>query len=171
MAKDEDQQRSENMDQAGAAALGPVDPAAFPQMQTALAAVLEKLEDKDRQIERLSSGLEATNVTAMAASETASVANAVAAASINLPKMWLEETELWFARAEATFAQKNITREDTKYNHVVGLLDAKQAGWVNDILTENPAQPQQYTQLNKTKGTLVQERGKEEMKYFNSKLL
>ena len=116
-------------------------------MQTALAAVLEKLEAKDKQIEKLSSSLDATTITAVLASESASVANIVAAASINLPKMWLEETELWFARAQATFAQKNITREDTKYNHVVGLLDAMQAGLVNDILTESPAQPQQYTSL------------------------
>ena len=127
-----------------AKALGPVDPAAFAQMQTALAAVLDKLEAKDKQIKKLSSSLEATIITAVTASETTSVANTVPAASINLPKMWLEETELWFAWAEATFAQKNITWKDTKYNHVVGLLDTKQAGLVNDTLTESPAQPQQY---------------------------
>ena len=46
MVKDEDQKNSDNVEQPGAAALGPVDPAAFPQMQTALAEVLEKLEAK-----------------------------------------------------------------------------------------------------------------------------
>ena len=53
MVKDEEQKNSENVEQAGAAVLGPVDPAVFAQMQTALAEVLEKLEAKDRQIERL----------------------------------------------------------------------------------------------------------------------
>ena len=70
-----------------AKALGPVDPAAFAQMQTALAAVLDKLEAKDKQIKKLSSSLEATIITAVTASETTSVANTVPAASINLPKM------------------------------------------------------------------------------------
>ena len=43
------------------------------------------------------------------------IANAVL---LKLLDLWLSDSELWFAQAEALFTAQNITQQKTKLNHV-----------------------------------------------------
>lgn len=63
----------------------------------------------------------------------------VNAASIKLPEFWTEDPELWFARAEAQFATRDIKSGDTKFNYVVAALDNSTAAEVKHILVSPPA--------------------------------
>ena len=60
-----------------------------------------------------------------------------AAVSVKLPPFWPEDTDLWFAQAEAQFTIKNITAEKTKYAYFVTMHDSKTSALARDIL-KNP---------------------------------
>ena len=62
----------------------------------------------------------------------------VSAVSVKLPPFWPSDPLLWFAQVEAQFRTRNITREDTKFWHVVGNLDHKHANEVRDLLLDPP---------------------------------
>ncbi len=66
----------------------------------------------------------------------AEVANAV---SLKLPTFWTKQPKVWFAQAEAQFALRNITVDDTKYHYVVAALDQEVASSVLNILAAPPA--------------------------------
>ena len=70
---------------------------------------------------------------------------ALAVHAVKLPPFWPDKIEVWFAQAEAQFILGKITREDTKYAHVMAKLDAKLADQVLDIIRERPINP--YTRL------------------------
>ena len=65
--------------------------------------------------------------------------------TVKLPPFWPNKIEVWFAQAEAQFVLAKITREDTKYAHVMAKLDDKFADQVLDIIREKPIDP--YTRL------------------------
>ncbi|XP_046405055.1 uncharacterized protein LOC124170377 [Ischnura elegans] len=60
--------------------------------------------------------------------------------AVKLPSFWPSKPSFWFAQAEAQFELANITREETKYNHAVSILDNYFAEEVEDILSNPPAQ-------------------------------
>ena len=64
---------------------------------------------------------------------------------VKLPEFWPDSTALWFARADAQFRIKKITSEQTKFDHVISMLDSKTANQVLDILVTPPVLP--YTAL------------------------
>lgn len=64
------------------------------------------------------------------------MANAVA---IKLPTFWTSCPSAWFAQTEAQFALRDITKDETKYYHVVASLDAATATRAVPILTAPPA--------------------------------
>jgi hypothetical protein len=47
----------------------------------------------------------------------------VAAVSVKVPKLNRSEPENWFLGAEVQFQLSNVTKESTKYFHMVGALD------------------------------------------------
>ncbi|KAJ8391890.1 hypothetical protein AAFF_G00083610 [Aldrovandia affinis] len=49
------------------------------------------------------------------------------AVALKLPEFWQEHAAVWFAQAEAQFALRGITQEDTKYYHVVAALNSSTA--------------------------------------------
>ena len=53
----------------------------------------------------------------------ASSAADVGHVSVKIPPFWTTRPEVWFTLIEAQFATRNITAEDTKYNHAVTALD------------------------------------------------
>ena len=61
------------------------------------------------------------------------------AVSVKLPSLWTDNPRLWFARAEAQFRSANITQDDTKFNHVVSILDNATANEISSLLTDPPA--------------------------------
>ena len=72
----------------------------------------------------------------------------VSAVSVKLPPFWPDKTKLWFAQAEAQFVIRGITVEETRYAHVVSMLDSKSAECAMDII-ENPPPDDPYTTLKK----------------------
>ena len=66
---------------------------------------------------------------------------------VKLPTFWTAGPEAWFAQAEAQFAIRQITQDDTKYLfHVVAALDNTTATRALSILT-NPPQNNKYLTL------------------------
>ncbi|XP_046409104.1 transcription activator MSS11-like [Ischnura elegans] len=60
--------------------------------------------------------------------------------AVKLPSFWPSKPSVWFAQAEVQCELANITREETKYNHVVSILDNHFAEEVEDISSNPPAQ-------------------------------
>lgn len=78
--------------------------------------------------------------------QTANAANqqgAAAAVSIKLPEFWKSDPEMWFAQAEAQFILGNITKDDTKFYHIVAKLDQSVICHVADLVS-NPPQVDKY---------------------------
>ena len=65
-----------------------------------------------------------------------------------LPSLWTNDVETWFAQAEAQFALRDITNETSKFNHVVSVLSADVASKVSSIL-QSPPGHNPYTALKK----------------------
>ncbi|KAH0821168.1 hypothetical protein GEV33_001623 [Tenebrio molitor] len=65
----------------------------------------------------------------------------VEASQLMLPPCWTHKPELWFAMVEAKFnlATPKITREETKFNHVVAALGPDLAGEVADLILKPDA--------------------------------
>ena len=72
----------------------------------------------------------------------------VSAVSIKLPPFWPDKVKLWFAQAEAQFVIRGITVEQTRFAHVVSMLDSKSAEFAMDII-ENPPTDDPYITLKK----------------------
>jgi len=71
---------------------------------------------------------------------------AVAAVTIKLPPFWTEQPAVWFQQAEAQFAIRGVTTEQTKYYYVISALDQTTAGRLIDFL-QAPPTDDQYTAL------------------------
>ncbi|KAH0820316.1 hypothetical protein GEV33_002475 [Tenebrio molitor] len=65
----------------------------------------------------------------------------VAASQLTLPPCWTHKPELWFAMVEAkcNLATPKITKEDTKFSHVVAALGPDLAGEVADLILKPDA--------------------------------
>ena len=86
----------------------------------------------------------------------------VAAISLKLPNFWSEQPLVWFTQAEAQFAIRNITSDDTKYYYVVAALDQATAKRVIDLLQHPPSTKKYDTlriRLTDTFGLSEYERG------------
>jgi len=68
------------------------------------------------------------------------------AVAIKLPVFWSEQPHIWFTQAEAQFAIRNISSDETKYYHVVAALDQDTAKRVVAVL-ENPPDDNKYGTL------------------------
>lgn len=78
----------------------------------------------------------------MAERATATTAS-VDRVAIKMPPFWVHDPELWFRQVEAQFAISNITSDDTKFNYVLGNLEARYAAEARDILM-NPPTSEKY---------------------------
>ena len=57
----------------------------------------------------------------------------VSSVSVKLPPFWPDKAVLWFAQAEAQFLLRNITADNTKFAHVLTMMDSKTAEHAMDI--------------------------------------
>lgn len=73
-------------------------------------------------------------------------AQSVNAVSLKLPEFWTKSPDVWFAKVEAQFGIKGITKEQTKYDYLVSALDVTTAEEVQYILLHPPAEDK-YTLL------------------------
>lgn len=71
--------------------------------------------------------------------EVAATAAAVYRVAVKIPPFWIHNPALWFTQLEAQFAIANITQDETKFNYVLGNLEAKYAEEVCDVLSNPPA--------------------------------
>jgi hypothetical protein len=60
--------------------------------------------------------------------------------AVRLPPFWPDRPALWFAQAEEQFEIAGITRQRSKFNHVVSQLHQQHAAEVEDIITDPPEQ-------------------------------
>ena len=58
--------------------------------------------------------------------------------SMKLPTFWITSAPAWFAQAEAQFALRGITQDETRYYHVVAALDTATATRAISILSSPP---------------------------------
>ena len=77
-------------------------------------------------------------------------ANPTAAASVNavavkLPAFWPQKPRSWFIPVEAQFRRAGITQEQTKFDHVLAVLDPETCDRISDV-AENPGETP-YTTL------------------------
>ena len=63
----------------------------------------------------------------------------VGAVALKLPQFWSSQPRVWFTQADAQFATRNITADDTKYHYVVAALDQDTAARLLDLLEAPPA--------------------------------
>lgn len=67
--------------------------------------------------------------------------------SVKLPPFWPDKPAVWFAQVEAQFQIAGIVSDTTMYNYVVGQIDHKLAGEVEDIITRPIQSGQKYETL------------------------
>jgi hypothetical protein len=70
----------------------------------------------------------------------------IARVAVRVPPFWPQHPKLWFMQLEAQFHTSGITEEKTKYNLIVGNLDAQTMTQVSDLLM-NPSATTPYTAL------------------------
>lgn len=58
----------------------------------------------------------------------------IAAASVKIPQFWKENPQLWFLQVESLFTLAGITRDETKFVHLVAKLDESILQFVSDII-------------------------------------
>ena len=56
--------------------------------------------------------------------------------SVNLSSILSKNMKIWFRRIEAQFSTANISKEITKFNHLVASLDCDVAELVSDFLSK-----------------------------------
>lgn len=61
-----------------------------------------------------------------------------AAVAVKLPEFWKCDPEMWFAQAEAQFALANVTRDETKFFHIVAKVDQTVICHISDLVARPP---------------------------------
>ncbi|XP_018325882.2 uncharacterized protein LOC108737508 [Agrilus planipennis] len=69
-----------------------------------------------------------------------SASNNHASAVVKLPDFWPKRIALWFTQVEVVFSLNWITKNDTKYIHIVSQLSPQYLDEIEDILMHPPAE-------------------------------
>lgn len=69
-----------------------------------------------------------------------------AAVSVKLPEFWKTDPEMWFAQAEAQFVLANVTKDETKFYHIVAKVDHSVICHIADLVA-NPPQQDKYKSI------------------------
>ena len=70
------------------------------------------------------------------------------AVALKLPPFRISQPRVWYQQAEAQFALRKITADDTKYFNVVAALDQETASRLIDYL-EKPPEEDRYSSIKK----------------------
>lgn len=68
---------------------------------------------------------------------------AVASVAVKLPDFWKSDPAMWFAQAEAQFVLGGVTRDETKFYHIVAKVDHTVLCHISDLVA-NPPEAQKY---------------------------
>ena len=73
----------------------------------------------------------------------------VSSVAVKLPTFWMHDPDLWFLQTEAVFASRNppVTRDATKFNHVVTALPSEALNSIKNVIRLAPNAPDRYLQL------------------------
>ncbi|XP_015925373.1 uncharacterized protein [Parasteatoda tepidariorum] len=58
--------------------------------------------------------------------------------TVKPPPFWKNNPKLWFAQIDAQFEIAGITREDTKFNHVVAAVESRILDSIQDLIISLP---------------------------------
>ena len=62
----------------------------------------------------------------------------IAAVAVKLPKFWPQNLSVWFSLVEAQFRNARVTTDQTKFDHVLGVIDQKYAELCSPVLENLP---------------------------------
>ncbi|XP_055622471.1 uncharacterized protein LOC129766043 [Toxorhynchites rutilus septentrionalis] len=65
--------------------------------------------------------------------------------SVKLPEFWKSDPEMWLAQAGAQFDLANITKDETKFYHIVAKVDQSVISHIADLVSTPPAQDKYKT--------------------------
>ena len=76
----------------------------------------------------------------------------VSSVSVKLPTFWTHDPELWFLQTESVFNTRNprVTRDQTKFDHVVTALPADALNAIQNIIRMPAATPDCYERLKRS---------------------
>lgn len=63
-----------------------------------------------------------------------------ASVAVKLPDFWRTDPEMWFAQAEAQFMLAGVTRDETKFYHIVAKVDQTVICHISDLVQHPPEQ-------------------------------
>lgn len=105
------------------------------------------------QIARLQEELDAARAAAAEAAANAAGTSNVPDGAVGVNKIgikvgpfWKRDPTLWFAQLEAQFTLAGITREDTRYYHVLAAIDSEILACCSDIIRD-PPEDAKYTKI------------------------
>ncbi|XP_062557439.1 uncharacterized protein LOC134222312 [Armigeres subalbatus] len=67
------------------------------------------------------------------------VAAATSSVSVKLPEFWKTDPHMWFAQAKAQFSLAQVTKDDTKFWHIIAKIDQSVICHVADLVSTPPA--------------------------------
>lgn len=76
----------------------------------------------------------------MSVNEDQQTAQSAASVSVKLPDFWKTDPEMWFAQAEAQFILGNVTKDETKFYHIVAKVDQSVICHIADLVSNPPPQ-------------------------------
>lgn len=79
---------------------------------------------------------------AMTASTTTATAT-TASVAVKLPDFWKTDPAMWFAQAEAQFVLAGVTRDETRFYHIIAKVDQTVLCHISDLVA-NPPQANKY---------------------------
>ncbi|XP_055619163.1 uncharacterized protein LOC129764267 [Toxorhynchites rutilus septentrionalis] len=62
----------------------------------------------------------------------------IAAVAIKLPVFWKNDPHMWFAQAEAQFHLAQVTKDETKFWHIIAKIDQSVICHVSDLVSNPP---------------------------------
>lgn len=75
--------------------------------------------------------------------EDQAAATVTASVAIKLPDFWKSDPAMWFAQAEAQFVLAGVTRDATKFYHIIAKVDQSVLCHISDLVA-NPPQDDKY---------------------------
>ncbi|XP_062541014.1 uncharacterized protein LOC134209047 [Armigeres subalbatus] len=62
-----------------------------------------------------------------------------ATVAVKLPDFWKNDPDMWFAQAEAQFALANVTKDETRFYHIIAKVDQTVICHIADLVAHPPS--------------------------------
>lgn len=84
-----------------------------------------------------------TEATTSTTATTTTATATSASVAVKLPDFWKSDPAMWFAQAEAQFVLAGVTRDETKFYHIIAKVDQTVLCHISDLVA-NPPQTNKY---------------------------